>query len=241
MAISVTIKPSTDGSNQLTYGSDNGLFVASNETVRGQTPAWTLDNSSSSALIATTYYYALPTWTTSSYTWSTSAQLTPLLFTRNCRVTDATLNVATASAGSFIYVAIFASDAAGQPAAKVADALRFDSGTTGIKTATALSMSTVYAARTLYWAAAWCYTTAGFPATTNRSGMYVSQPWRLADRPTVQSHWSSPIGGLAESTASWSTLTSAPTTLTPTPLSGTVATTGLYNSSPLIWWGLLNV
>lgn len=249
MAVSVTLRTSTDAGNLATFGTDGGLLVSSPPPPRSGQHGVTIDNSFSAAA-ATDYWYTLPTISTISATMTSNvAFIFPIMFSRNCQISGGRLNVGTAGAGSNFYATSYAADTStGLPSTKLTDLFTCSTATVAVATLSLLDTSATYGrtytAQTLYWIACWAQTTSAFPITTMRQGSQYS-PYSLRLPSSVTPTASTLYTGLCQlaycdSSQSWSQVTSGPSALTLTqPTAAPTSITGLY--APQIWFSLRNV
>ncbi len=246
MALSVSVKSSSDTMNGLTFGTDAGLW-SGGAPARGGQYNITIDNSWTPPDGATKYWYTLPSCGAVGFSVpANTALIWPVMFSRACRVVDMLASVTTAGAGSQFYTSAYASNAAtGLPAGKLTDLVRFDGSTTSsAKTGTLLAPSFVFAPGTIYWLASWIYTTGSYCTMQMRSASANNPyaPLRLPTVPTNVSWWGAGFhASLSETAASWATLTTGPATLSPTQPNVTVAPAAPHIYAPFFWWGLVNV
>lgn len=242
MAVQFGLKISSDAGNILSFGTDQGL-LATTPPPRGGMFGMAIDNSVATAAAGVSYYYGTPAYSNTNLTWTgTAAQVSPITFARNCRVTAAALRVVTAGAGSAVYVSVYAPDASGTTATKVTDLLRFDTTVAGQRAATVLDSTTVLTAQAHYYLLSWCYTTSAYPVTNVRNGSGThAQEWRYPSAPAHITFHNSSLMSMAETSQTYSGLTAGPSTISPAYPSMSTTTTTLYLTAPYLWFGLLNV
>ncbi len=235
MPVTLGIKASADANNQISFGTDSGIYVPTPARHSGAFMS-TIDNNWGSD--STTWYYAQPNATSVGNNTGTgsgtagTAQLWPLMVTRTCRVTDVYVRVTTASAASTFYLTLYAADATlGTAGAKIADIGSVSMATAG--NARILPGATVtLQGGTLYWVAA--VQRGGTLAQTSvRCSNFGSI--RLTATPSYSYFSGFSAFGYTDSTFTSGSPATA-TVTAPDPASAF----GAYIYLPYLWWGLSN-
>lgn len=239
MAVTVSARLSTDAGNQLGFGTDTGLFGAV-PVARGGSPTWVFDNSWPSPA-GTTYYYTPATGASAQASIAAgTAYVWPFMFSRAARLTALTGYVWTAGAGSTLYHSSFTSDATtGLPGTKIIDVANLSGATAANSVYTMTDTATTYAANTLYWMCSWTYTTSALPSIAMRNLSFM-QGIRMPSAPTGSTYFSSGgVFSLLDTSQTWASRTTAPTTLNPAAPAVAAPGNGVY--APQLVFGLANV
>ncbi len=247
MALSVSVKSSSDTMNGLTLGTDAGLW-SGGAPARGGQYNITIDNSWTPPDGSTKYWYTLPSSGAVSYAGvANTAFVWPIMFSRACRVVDLLAGLTTNAAGGATFnTSVYAMNSTtGLPGAKLTDLARLDcSSVNAAKPHTITAPNFTFAPGTIYWLASWMYTISSYSAIQMRTASANSPfaPLRVPSVPTTSVWWGGGFcNSLADTSVTWSTLTSAPATLSPTQPTVTAAPAAPYVYAPLFWWGLVNV
>lgn len=231
MPVSLSAKLSSATGNQISYGSDNGLFAPAG-TATSNTVSWTIDNYFSAS--GATWWYQMMTYSNNQFTQLANlAQVWPVIFARPCRIADAEIYVQTAAANSALYCSLYSSTGPNKmPGPKVSDLFRFPTTATGIARAAAVDTTTVFAGQTLYWVANWTNTTGALPS------LYTRTMTQGIHRATAISGAFASSGGVStENTQGWSSLTAGPATLASVTQPG-ASQAGVNLYPPMIMWAL---
>jgi hypothetical protein len=231
---------STDAGNKVTFGSDGGLALIPPYGVSGGiNQLYTIDNTwvgSGQALA-----YTLPCTTAGAAIAmpSNTAFVQPFAVARTAKPSGVSIYVSAAGAGGSLKCAVFAHDpAVGGAGAKVTDLWSIDTSASGVRTsATMLDPSFTFVGRRLYWLAMWAagatfnvWQTSDSPAYGTPTPLGQMQP------PSTTGHFTAVNArGYWDTSVSWLSQTTAPTTLAP-----------LYTSNNgtrmvMAWWLLTNV
>lgn len=238
MAATLSVKISTDSGNRVGLGGDNGIYASPSAVLNPSNTAFmTIDNQFAASGAQWFYQLGCSGLPTASPSLNT-AQVWPLIVTKACRVTDAAIFLITGTTASSLYATLYTSSGANKaPGAKITDLLRFPTTTAGASRQASVDSTTLLSAHTLYWVATW------INGSSSPTFLARAQYGGVLRLPTVPGATVFTGGsGLAyvDSSQSWSSLTSGPTTLAPTALPTNSTQSSGNLTVPAIAWGLTN-
>ncbi len=235
MPVTLGIKASADVGNQVSFGTDSGIYVPTPARHSGSFLS-TIDNNWGSD--STTWYYA-QTMASSNGAGSGNggaigtAQLWPLMVTRTCRVTDVYYRVVSAVSVGTYYLSLYASDATlNTPGAKIVDigsGPLTSAGHVRVQPGSTITLT----AGVQYWVAAVQRTGTALANVNTRGPNFGSL--RLTGVPSYALFTGFTVMGYTDSTfASASPATATPTAADP------VNPSAPFVYTPYLWWGLSN-